>query len=92
MFNFDGSAIAVVQSQIASVTAQDCGQVEQGLRAVPFQWDFPTQGYIFPRTLEEAFGPGTVVPTVRPTITPTSVCYTLAVLLYIATIIMLFVG
>lgn len=55
----------------------------------PYDWDYPSQGLRFPRTLEEAFGPGAHPLTPRPSITQTHVAYGIAAIIMGVTLLML---
>lgn len=54
----------------------------------PFQWDYPTQGLVFHRSIDQAFrtAPAIEVPGPRKVSTPDAFAYTLAIILVIATI------
>jgi hypothetical protein len=53
-----------------------------------FQWDYPTQGLVFPRTLEQAFGPGARLDTHKPLKTD-SLAYAAAVVLAVSALTLL---
>lgn len=55
----------------------------------PYDWDYPLQGLKFPRTLEEAFGPGVHL-TTKSSITQTHVAYAIAAIIVAVTLLMLF--
>ena len=57
-----------------------------------FDWDHPSEGMRFPRTLEEAFGPGAKLHQPQPLLTPTRACYALAALLVFLTGLLLLVA
>jgi ribosomal protein L11 methylase PrmA len=54
----------------------------------PYDWDYPSQGLRFPRTLGEAFGPGDHL-TTKSSITQTHVAYGIAVIIVVVTLLML---
>ncbi len=56
-----------------------------------FDWDHPTQGMKFARTLEEAFGPGATLYQPKPVVTPTRLAYTAAVVVLFATVALLII-
>ena len=51
-----------------------------------FNWDHPSQGMVFHRTLEQAFGTGARPVTSQSISTADKLAYTLAIILMIATI------
>jgi hypothetical protein len=58
--------------------------------AKPYDWDYPSQGLRFHRTLEEAFGPGARLTVRRSYLTQTHVAYAFAIVIFSITLVMLF--
>lgn len=56
-----------------------------------FDWDHPTQGMKFARTLEEAFGPGATLYQPKPLLTPTRLAYAASAVLLVATVALLII-
>ena len=54
-----------------------------------FKWDYPSQGLRFPRTMDQAFGPGARLHVEQPTITTSGVLYALAAAITVVTLIIL---
>lgn len=54
-----------------------------------FQWDYPTQGLRYPRTMNEAFGPYATIPVGRRAVTWSRVLYAAAAVLAALTVAML---
>lgn len=55
----------------------------------PFQWDYPTQGLVFHRSIDQAFRTGAAIEVQAPrkVSTPDAIAYTVAALILLATII-----